>query len=102
APGAREGSGGGVEGAWARPDAGAGPGVAGGRAADPRARVGAGRSGPCWASSSGAAPRRHRRDMIIGTPIETTVKIAYRARITASVTVTPLDGVTALLTSSTR
>ena len=39
--------------------------------------------------------------MIIGTPIDTTVRIAYSARITASVTVTPLDGVTAVLTSRT-
>jgi len=40
--------------------------------------------------------------MIIGTPIETIVKIAYRARITPSVTGTPLAGVTASLTSRTR
>jgi hypothetical protein len=58
--------------------------------------------GTCSASSSAGVPRRHRRDMTIGTPIETTVKIAYRTRITASVTVTPLDGVTAWLTSRTR
>jgi hypothetical protein len=39
--------------------------------------------------------------MTIGMPIETTVKIEYRTRITASVTVTPLDGVTAALVSMT-
>jgi hypothetical protein len=62
----------------------------------------AGPYGTCSASSSAGGSRRHRRDMIIGTPIETTVKIAYRARITPSVTGTPLDGVTASLTSMAR
>ena len=64
--------------------------------------AGEGPYGTCSASSSAGVSCRHRRDMIIGTPIETTVKIAYRARITPSVTGTPLDGVTALLTSRTR
>jgi hypothetical protein len=66
------------------------------------AQAGEGPYGTCSASSSAAVPRRHRRDMIIGTPIETAVKIAYRTSITPSVIGTPVDGVTAWLTSKTR
>jgi hypothetical protein len=71
-------------------------------AGDAPATAGAGPYGTRSACSSPGAPCRQRRDMTIGTPIEIAVKIAYRARITPRVTVTPLAGVTALLTSSTR